>query len=168
MADPVSIAGLVLAIPPVVRVLMSFSDDFKAAKTDITSHIGDLLTLKGILEYIQSIQAMQSDTDVYRFESSEFERLLEVTWSTIHALQQQLQPKKSSLGRSLQRVAWTFKKREVAEQLSRLERLKSAFLMILMGDNMWVPWSRPNHVMLAHTPQKLQSGHSIGDVSIET
>jgi hypothetical protein len=112
MADPVSIAGLVLATPPVVRVLMSFSDDFKAAKTDITSHIGDLLTLKGILEYIQSMQAMQSGTDVYRFESSEFERLLEVTWSTIHA---HLQPKKSSLGRSLQRVAWTFKKREFAE-----------------------------------------------------
>jgi hypothetical protein len=139
MADPVSIAGLVLAIPPVVKALLSFSSDLKAAKTDIASHIGDLLTLKGILEHIQSIQAMQSGTDVYRFESSEFERLLEITWSTIHSLQQQLQPKKSSIGQSLQRVTWSFKKKEVTEQLSRIERLKSAFLMILMGDNLWVP-----------------------------
>jgi hypothetical protein len=139
MADPVSIAGLVLAIPPVVKALLSFSSDLKAAKTDIASHIGDLLTLKGILEHIQSIQAMQSGTDVYRFESSEFERLLEITWSTIHSLQQQLQPKKSSIGQYLQRVTWSFKKKEVTEQLSRIERLKSAFLMILMGDNLWVP-----------------------------
>jgi hypothetical protein len=45
----------VLAISPVIRALMSFSSEFKAAQTDITSHIGDLLTLKGMLKFMQSI-----------------------------------------------------------------------------------------------------------------
>jgi hypothetical protein len=136
MADPISMGGLVPTIPPVVQALMSFSSDSKAAKTDIASYIADLLTPKGILEHIKSIQAMQSDKGVYRFELAEFVRLLKVSWSTMHALQQDLKPKKSSLGQSLQRVTWSFKKKVVAEPLSCIERLKSAFLMILMGDIM--------------------------------
>jgi hypothetical protein len=136
MADSVSIAGLVLAIPPLVNAFMSFSSDIKAAKTEISNYVGDLLTIKGILEYLETVQAIQSDTDVYRFESFGFLRLLEASWSTIHLLQRSLLPKKSALEQSLQRISWAFKKKEVTEQLARIERLKSAFLMVLMGDNM--------------------------------
>jgi hypothetical protein len=166
MADPVSIAGLVLAIPLLVDALMSFSSDVKAAKTEICNYVGDLLTIKGILEYLETTQAIQSATDIYRFESSEFVRLLEASWSTVHLLQQSLLPRRSALGQSLQRITWAFKKKEVTEQLARIERLKSAFLMVLMGDHMWALLVSPRS-LLQSSPvlQEPQPGDSVGVVS---
>jgi len=166
MADPVSIAGLILAIPLLVDALMSFISDVKAAKTEICNYIGDLLTIKGILEYLETTRAIQSDTDVYRFESSEFVRLLEASWSTVHLLQRLLQPRRSALEQSMQRITWAFKKKEVTEQLARIERLKSAFLMVLMGDHMWaLPMSPRSLLQSSPVLQEPQPGNPVGAVS---
>jgi hypothetical protein len=136
MGDPLSVAGLVLAIPPVVAGIISMTSDYKDAKKDIQTHIGALFTIKGILEYIQSVQMMSSSTDVYNFESDEFVSLLKTTNSTIGKLQDSLKSKKSAFGQSVQRATWHWKKKEILEQLDGLERLKSNFLMIMLGDNM--------------------------------
>jgi hypothetical protein len=136
MGDPLSVAGLVLAIPPVVAGLISLTSDYKEAKNDIQTHIGALFTIKGILEYIHSVQMMASSTDVYSFETDEFVSLLRTTKSTIEKLQESLQPKKSAFGQSIQRATWHWKKKEILERLDGLERLKTSFLMTMLGDNM--------------------------------
>jgi hypothetical protein len=112
MADGVSIAGLTLAIPPIVEMLVTYYTDFRDAKTEIQRHATDLLSLKSIFEYIQSVQATKSD-DVYKYESSDFLYLVETTSDALQGLQLALQPKTSLLGHVMQRVTWTHKKREV-------------------------------------------------------
>lgn len=135
MADGVSIAGLILAIPPIVEMLVTYYTDVKDAKTEIKRHATDLLSLKGIFEYIQSVQAIKSD-DVYKYDSSDFLQLVEATSDALQGLQLVLQPKDSLFGYVMQRVTWTHKKKEVQEHFARLERMKSAFVAVMMGDNL--------------------------------
>lgn len=136
MADPVSVAGLVLAIPPIVGMLMTYYSDTKEAKADVQHHAADLFSLKGILEYIESVRAGQSENDVYKYDSSDFARLLEATREALRDLQASLKPKASALGHLMQRVTWSHKKKEVQEQFTRLERLKSGFMITMMGDSL--------------------------------
>ncbi|PVH98874.1 hypothetical protein DM02DRAFT_629866 [Periconia macrospinosa] len=55
MADPISIAGIILAIPPVAQLLLNYYTDAKKGKADIKRYIGELMSLKGSLDYIESI-----------------------------------------------------------------------------------------------------------------
>jgi len=135
MADGVSIAGLVLAIPPIVSILVTYYTDVKDAKTEIQHHATDLLSLKGIFEYIQSVQLTKSD-DVYKYESSDFRHLVEATSNTLQDLQLTLQSKPSFLGHVKQRATWNHKKKEVQEHFARLERMKSGFVAVMMGDSL--------------------------------
>jgi len=135
MADGVSIAGLILAIPPIVEMLVTYHTDVRDAKTEIQRHATDLLSLKGIFEYIQSVQAIKSD-DVYKYESSNFLHLVEATSDVLQDLQLALQPKDCLFGHVMQRVTWTHKKKEVEKHFARLERMKSAFAAVMMGDSL--------------------------------
>lgn len=138
MADPLSIAGLVLAIPAVAELLLAYFADTKDAKIEIQRYATDLFSLKGILEYIESISSVQSDNEIYKYESAEFAQLLQATRDTLQDLKMSLELKKSSLGYIMQRMTWSQKKRAVQEYFARLERLKTGFLIVMMGDNLYV------------------------------
>ncbi|KAF2678620.1 hypothetical protein K458DRAFT_376199 [Lentithecium fluviatile CBS 122367] len=96
MADPISITGLALAIPPLVEALMRFYADTKDAKADLQRHAADLFSLKGILEYIESVRAAQADNALYKYDASDFAQLLAAARDILRELQESLQPQRHS------------------------------------------------------------------------
>jgi len=132
------IVGIALAIPAIVQTLFTYYTDTKEAKQDIASYVSELFSLKGIIEYIEIVQKTESGTlSKSRYESNEFERLVEVTNKSLEELQSTLKPKFG--GPSLvQRMTWSLKKKEVQEKFARLQSLKTGFLMVLTADNLSV------------------------------
>jgi hypothetical protein len=136
MADPLSIAGLVLAIPVVVQQLMIYYSETKDAKKDVQQFAAELFALRGILEYIESTRVSHTENDVYKYDSTEFKQMLADTQDTLAGVQAVLEQKKSRMGQLVQRATWSQKKKEVHEHLTRIERLKSGFMVVMMGDSL--------------------------------
>ena len=138
MGDPISVAGLALAIPPIVVNLISYYSDVKNAGSDIQQYATDLLSLKGIIEYVESVGAVQSANYVYKFDSADFALLVKASADTLQSLHLILETKRtaSSLHKAVHHMTWNHKKTEVKGYFERLERLKSGFLTIMMGDSL--------------------------------
>jgi hypothetical protein len=138
MGDPISIAGLALAIPPIISNLISYYSDVKNAGSEIQQYAADLFSLKGILEYAESVRAIQSANDVYKFDSSDFALLVKACAEALQSLHVLLETRRttSSLHNAMHRMTWNHKKAEVKGYFERLERLKSGFLTIMMGDSL--------------------------------
>lgn len=50
MVEPLSLAGILIAIPSVATALITIASDIKEARKDMQNLVGDLFTLKGVLE----------------------------------------------------------------------------------------------------------------------
>jgi hypothetical protein len=93
MADPVSMVGLVIAIPSIVQALMAYCSDAKSATEEISTYIADLFSLQGILQYIQTARTPSSQqADASKYNSAEIDQLLEMTKKEIRGLQTALEP----------------------------------------------------------------------------
>lgn len=138
MCDPISVAGLALAVPTIVSKLINYYSDAKNARSDIQQYATDLFSFKGTMDYIESVRRIQSADDIYKYESADFALLVKASAETLQNLQLALDAKRSSssLDHFVQRVTWNHKKNEVQGYFERLERLKGAFLTIMMGDNL--------------------------------
>ncbi|KAF2188023.1 hypothetical protein K469DRAFT_685351 [Zopfia rhizophila CBS 207.26] len=140
MGEPLSVIGVVLAIPAVIKLLLGYCSDTKGAKKDIQGHITELFTLKGILEHIKNQQdtfhAGPIPSMPPKYASKEFLQVLAATNQILQSLQMSLEPKQSCFGQSVQRMTWTFKKGEVEEQFRRLERAKTWFIVMMTADNL--------------------------------
>lgn len=138
MGDPISLAGLALAIPPIVSNLIGYYSDVKNAGSEIQQYAADLFSLKGILEYVESVRAIQCANDVYKFESADFELLVKASAEALQSLHAILETKRttSSLHNAVHRMTWNHKKAEVKGYFERLERLKTGFLTIMMGNSL--------------------------------
>ena len=136
MGDPVSITGLVLAIPPIVESLISYYGDAKNAKSDIQRYTTDLFSLKGIFEYIESVRTIKSQNGSCKYESPDFALLLKASAETLLSIQSSLETKRSSFSHAMQQVTWSHKKKEIQGHFERMERLKSGILTVMMGDSL--------------------------------
>lgn len=88
----------------------------------------ELYALKGVLEDIRDMQA-NSGSDFKPIQSE----LLAVTSSYLSNLARRLELSKNKLGRAVESLRWPFEK-DHQEVLAKLERLKSSFILSLMGD----------------------------------
>jgi hypothetical protein len=132
MADPISITGLVLAIPPIVRLLVAYGSGIKNAKSDIQRYISELLSLKGILEHIGMLR--EGNTLHCRYDEKEFWNIVHTTSENIAALHEIIEPKRPGFGSAMQRMTWTLKK-EIDQEIARLERAKTWFILLMTSDN---------------------------------
>lgn len=96
MGDPISVAGLALAIPPIVSNLISYYEDVKNARSEIQQYATDLLSLKGILEYVESVRAIQSANDVYKFDSGDFALLVKACAEALQSLHALLESRRGA------------------------------------------------------------------------
>jgi hypothetical protein len=140
MADPLSIAGLVLSIGSVVQILVNYCLDAKDARKDIQSLTTELFALKGVLEHIEyQQQAFSSDLTSpkpAKYASQEFSRMLESAKELLESLRKSLEPTQSHFGRSVQRMSWPLKKEDVQKQILRIERVKTWLIVVMTTDNL--------------------------------
>src|SRR5436189_4830135 len=140
MADPISIAGLVLTIGCVIQTPLNYGSDAKDAKGDIQSLNTELFTLKGILEQIkyqqEAISAGSTSPMSAKYDSEELSRMLGFASKVLQSLQKSLTPSRFHFGQTIQRLAWPLKKEEVQKQVARLERVKTCFIILITTDNL--------------------------------
>jgi hypothetical protein len=141
MADLVSLVGILLTLPPVVAAVITIASDIREARKDMQNLAGDLFTIKGVLEYVKSVRDTSSNPDVYQYDGAQFEHLLYDAGSILDALKQSLQIGDSVIIKKWRSVAWHFKKKKVLQLRHRLEHLKGSMMMVMMGNNMYVPSS---------------------------
>lgn len=96
----------------------------------------ELFSLQGVLQYIDSVRKIQAGDDVYKYDASAFQQLLDDTEAALGSLREALEVKKSPFERVVQRGTWTFRKTQVQEHFAKLERLKASFLVVGMGDGL--------------------------------
>jgi len=138
MVEPLSLAGILIAIPPVAAALITIASDIKEARKDMQNLVGDLFSLKGVLEYVQSVRKMSSDTEKHNFDSAHFDALLHDAGSILIALKLSLKVGDSVGAQKWKSIKWHFKKAEVLKHCQRLEEVKSAMLMVMIGDSLYI------------------------------
>ncbi|EAT82221.1 hypothetical protein SNOG_10827 [Parastagonospora nodorum SN15] len=121
MVEPLSLAGILIAIPPVAAALITIASDIKEARKDIQNLVGDLFTLKGVLEYVQSVRIISFDKEKHNFDSAQFDGLLHDAGSILAALKLSLKVGDSVVAQKWKSIKWHFKKTEVLEHRQRLE-----------------------------------------------
>jgi hypothetical protein len=140
MADPLSIAGLILAIGGVVQILVNYGSDAKDARKDIQSLTTELFALKGVLEHIEyqqrAFSADPTSPKSVKYDSQEFSRMLESAKELLESLRKSLKPAQSHFGQSVQRMAWPLKKDDVQKQIARIERVKTWLIVVMTTDNL--------------------------------
>lgn len=128
MADPLSITGLVLQLAVTLKQLYDYGKEVKGAQQEIRSLCSELSALKSILEDLEK----QNDKAV-NLTDGLYDALLTAK-TVLDAFLSRLTAQSSKLKQKLQSLQWPFKKDEVKDLLDRLERLKTLFLLMIMGD----------------------------------
>lgn len=131
MSDPLSIAGLVLAVGSVAQGVLSYAMAVKEAGRDISQLLTELLALKGFLEQIQSDKQSQA---AY-FETTEYYELLQTGFQVVRSLELDLNRPVTKIGSVVSRLKWPLKKEDARKHFERLERVKSYFLLVMVRLN---------------------------------
>jgi hypothetical protein len=159
MADPVSLAGLVIAVSQVISSLYDYGTSVTNAREDIRQLSAELFALKGVLEHLhaqhdagvatprtppasstpQAPQHQQQPSSQARqpYDADRFADMLQSTHAFLLALLQSLDvpKKKGGLAAKLQRLTWPLNRADVERHVARLERAKSWFILVLMTDS---------------------------------
>jgi hypothetical protein len=139
MADPISITGLILAIGGLINSAYKYGKQVKEANKEMTALYGELVALQGILSHIDVQQGEEkkdeSDTGIMQLcHSQAFRDALLTSRGILHRLITNLE-KMSSNNQALGKLTWPLIKGHVKEDISRLERVKTYFLLVMMADN---------------------------------
>jgi hypothetical protein len=134
MADPLSIAGLILAVGSAINTLISISVDARDAPTDIQKLRNELLV--GLLALNGALQHFQNQTQSSQWSSQQFIQMLQTACNTIETLKRDVEKPQSRLARSTQRLTWYWKKDDLAKHLARIERVKTWFLLAMTTDRL--------------------------------
>ena len=135
--DPISITGLVIEVSHVLSCLIRYGKAVQTAKSEIRKLSEELFTLKGILEHL----AAQID-DVAKWEEAEtspfdrdvMARVLRTTNEFLQSFLVDLETSETKFKRLKQTLKWPFTQTQVIEHLTRLERVKSWLILVLMAD----------------------------------
>jgi hypothetical protein len=160
MADPISLAGLVIAVSQVLSSLYDYGSSLANAREDIRQLSAELFALKGVLEHLHAQHASGittpptlptsltplgpqhqgqplSSPSRQPYDYDRFADMLRSTHAFLLALQQSLDvpKKKGGLSAKLQRLTWPLNRADVERHVARLERARSWFILVLMTDN---------------------------------
>lgn len=133
MADPLSIAGLVLTIGDTINKMLKVAADARNAPDDIKALQGEIVQALFVLD--GSLRHLQGQPQPGQFSSKQLVQMLQSAKETLDSLNQDLDDPKTWLARSTQRLAWHWTKDVVAKHVARVERIKMWFLMALTTDN---------------------------------
>ena len=149
MADPLSVTTSITAVAQTLVQIYSYGKDVKGAKTEIKRLCDELSSLKGVLEYVQlqyettsksqedhkdSTESSGDSKNIFR--SHQFVHVLRDTNLFLEDLQLKLGKPKSNLHQAWTRLTWSFTKTEIAEQIARIERTKSYFMVSMLNQDL--------------------------------
>lgn len=144
--DPISIIGLTAAVQQILTGIYKFSQGIREARREINLLCSELLALRAALEHVQlnlqqddkmqvdqpyGASAHLSSSNLSMPESHE---MIESAQSLLSELLTQLE-KPGKLNSALRRIAWPLKKENINSYVTRLERLKSFFILAITSDN---------------------------------
>lgn len=136
MADPVSITSLVLDASRVLSYLISYGRDLQSARTEPRKLSEELFALKGILEHLSAqIEETPPRSCSDTLNPDLLGNVLHSTRELLHSLLRDLEEPKTKFKRLGKRLEWPFTQKEFDKHLSRLERVKSWLLLVLVADN---------------------------------
>lgn len=127
MADPISIAGLVIQIGVILKHLYEYGKELENARDAIRKLCCELLALKGVLEEIQAHHANVAGNAIVFDSLANAKELLA-------DLLLRLEDPTSKRRRIKQALAWPLNQDYVTRMLSNLERVKSLILLLLIGE----------------------------------
>jgi len=146
--DPLSISASVLTIFQAVSQIYSLARTVKDSKVEIQRLCDKLFALKGVLEHIQLQVASLGNTSSWKesgieaaeqlplaMKSPESKEMLESTQTFIKEIMKDI-PETKGFKAALQRLSWPWTKDQIKEHISRLERVKSWFVIGILGDTM--------------------------------
>lgn len=146
--DPASLTGLIVALEQIISRIFKFGKGIKDAKKEINQLCSELFALKGSLEHIRmnfnSSKAFVEPDGALQslfpplLKTEECSRMFTATESLVEDLTKRLSPAPGRLNSLMQSLTWPLKKDDIKDFISRLERLKSYFLLATTSDNMYV------------------------------
>ncbi|KAJ5142809.1 uncharacterized protein N7515_001596 [Penicillium bovifimosum] len=135
--DPISITGLVIEVSHVLSSLIRYAKTAQNAKPEVRKLSEELFTLKGILEHLaaQSEHTPKwQESDKVNFDRDVMGRVLHTTNELIQSLLAGMETAETKFKRLKQTLKWPFTQKEILEHLTRLERVKSWLILVLMAD----------------------------------
>ena len=146
--DPASLTGLIIALEQIIGQIFKFGNGVKAAKKEVNQLCSELFALKGSLEHIRmnfnnNKSFVEPDGALQSLfppllKTEECSRMFTATESLVVDLTKRLSPAPGRLNSMIQSLTWPLKKDDIRDFISRLERLKSYFLLATTSDNMYV------------------------------
>ena len=148
--DPISVlaslSGLVIAIQELVSAIYKYGKGVKGAKKEINQLCSELFALKAALEHMRlnlndTIDIVDEEKPNATFssslvESKEFSNMLDTTDTFVKDLSKSFNKGPGRLDAVMTSWAWPLKKEDVKNELQRLERLKSYFILANTTDNL--------------------------------
>jgi hypothetical protein len=134
--DPVSAIGLAIQVGNIILLVMRYGREAKDAGDEIQALSAELFALEGILRHIEVQSSDLPSTS--QFQSPAFMQLLFSTRQMLDSLGKTISPPSSSttLSRAARSLKWPLKKSQVTEQIQKLERLKTLYILSLTGGNL--------------------------------
>lgn len=142
-----SIAGIVLTVEQILSAVYKYGKGVQEAKTERGQLCSELFALKAALEHVRmNAQYAQESTDQTDepqalsssiFQTPHFTVMLSTTRTTLEELLKRLTEPQGRVRSALYSVTWSLKKEDVKQELVRLDRFKSYFVLATTSDNMY-------------------------------
>jgi hypothetical protein len=148
--DPVSIAGLAVLTGQIANSIYNYGAGVRNARKEIDQLCVDLFALKGTLEHvrlhIESCKFIDEDADASStfsmssqvFRTDEFNDMIASTDELLQNLARLVEKSPNRRGKIVHYLMWPLTRSEVQEYTSRLEKMKSYFILAITSDNLEV------------------------------
>ncbi|KAL9613817.1 MAG: hypothetical protein Q9167_001664 [Letrouitia subvulpina] len=145
--DPVSIIGLAVNVQQILTSIYKYGQGVSEARREINQLCSELFALKAALEHIRlnidgglagshdAEEGAQTILASSNFASPEFKDMVTATELILKSLQDRLKVKGSKAKATLQRLTWPIVKDDLKEDIEKLNRLKSFFILTTTSEN---------------------------------
>lgn len=137
MADPISIAGILVTVGQLLSSLYDYGKNVKDAREDITALSAELFALKGILEHAtKQYNPLQPNQNGFPLLTGEHKDdalgILRSARECIGSLQQVLEQPQTKLKKAIQSLKWPLDKSEAMKRVDQLGRIKSTLILMFL------------------------------------
>lgn len=133
MADPIAIVGILVTIGHIISVLHEYGKSVSQAREDIADLLTELSVLQTILKQVEK-RDLTNSSIVSADVEGDPRRVLESVAKSLDHLVRKLEVPASGLRRVVQKTKWPLDKKDVAEQVTRFERLKSLLILVFLTE----------------------------------
>jgi hypothetical protein len=127
--DPASILGVIGVAAQLLKLIHVYGDGVAECRDEVAGLRVELFCLKSALTQIER-DVLLSTT----LQSDEFNKMLEEARALLVSLTDSLQPETSRAQRLAQRLTWPLKRQHVKDTTTRLERIKTYFILVATND----------------------------------